>query len=84
MLASIAVLFLYIHHAGNSLRAAGLIDLVGHELHEQIDRLYPAGEPAPTPRNVVVCTEPGTVADLDHPALIAAATTPTACSNWPR
>lgn len=29
MLASIAALFLYIDHAGNSLRAAGLIDLVG-------------------------------------------------------
>ncbi len=34
MLASIAALFLYIHHASNSLRAAGLIDLVGDHLRE--------------------------------------------------
>ena len=73
MLASIASLFTYIHHAGNSLRAAGLIDLVGDHLHEQIDRLYPADDPAPTPRDVVVCPEPGIVVDLDRPALVAAA-----------
>lgn len=73
MLASIAALFLYINHAGNSLRAAGLIDLVGDHLHEQIDRLYPADDPAPTPPDVVVCPEPGIVVDLDHPALVAAA-----------
>lgn len=73
MLASIAALFTYIHHAGTSLRAAGLIDLVGDHLHEQIDRLYPADESAPTPRDVVVCPEPGIVVDLDRPAVIAAA-----------
>jgi hypothetical protein len=73
MPASIAALFLYIHHAGNSLRAAGLIDLVGDHLHEQIDRLDPADGSAPTTRDVVVCPEPGIVVDLDRPALVAAA-----------
>ncbi|MGW5723148.1 DUF2254 domain-containing protein [Amycolatopsis sp. NPDC003865] len=73
MLASIATLFLYMHHSGNSLRAAGLIDLVGDHLHEQIDRLYEAGDTAPTPRDVVVCPEAGIVVDLDRPALVAAA-----------
>ncbi|GAA1546327.1 DUF2254 domain-containing protein [Kribbella lupini] len=73
MLASIAALFLYIHHAGNSLRAAGLIDLVGDHLHEQIDRLYPADDVASSAGDVVVCPEPGIVVDLDRPALVAAA-----------
>ncbi len=73
MLASIAALFLYIDHAGNSLRAAGLIDLVGDHLHEQIDRLYPADDIAPASRDVVVCPEPGIVVDLDRPALVDAA-----------
>ncbi|WP_410594203.1 DUF2254 domain-containing protein [Amycolatopsis sp. lyj-23] len=75
MLASIAALFLYIHHAGSSLRAAGLIDLVGDHLHEQIDRLYPAEASAPAPPDVVVCPEPGIVVELDQAALVAAART---------
>lgn len=73
MLASIAVLFLYIHHAGNSLRAAGLIDLVGDHLHEQIDRLYPADEVASKPRDIVTSPDPGIVVDLDRSALVDAA-----------
>ncbi|USX53349.1 DUF2254 domain-containing protein [Lentzea sp. HUAS12] len=73
MLASIATLFLYMHHSGNSLRAAGLIDLVGDHLHEQIDRLYTSDDSTPAPRDVVVCPESGIVVDLDRPALVAAA-----------
>ncbi|WP_290050218.1 DUF2254 domain-containing protein [Amycolatopsis solani] len=76
MLASIVTLFVYMHHSGNSLRAAGLIDLVGDHLHEQIDRLYAADDPAPTSRDVVVCPESGIVVDLDRPALVAAARDP--------
>ncbi|MEN4478782.1 DUF2254 domain-containing protein [Mycolicibacterium cosmeticum] len=73
MLASVATLFLYMDHSGNSLRAAGLIDLVGDHLHEQIDRLYPDDDPAPTRRDIVVCPESGIVVDLDRSALVAAA-----------
>jgi uncharacterized membrane protein len=73
MLASIAALFLYIHHAGNSLRAAGLIDLVGDHLHDQIDRLYPPREVASHSDDVVLSPEPGILVDLDRPALIDAA-----------
>src|SRR5215208_7173340 len=42
MLASIGVLILYLHHTGQKLRVAGLIDLVGDELREQLDDFYPA------------------------------------------
>ncbi|MET8995786.1 DUF2254 domain-containing protein [Amycolatopsis sp. NPDC004169] len=73
MLASIVTLFVYMHHSGNSLRAAGLIDLVGDHLHEQIDRLYADDDPAPAPRDVVVCPGAGSVVDLDRRALVAAA-----------
>ncbi|GAA0937674.1 DUF2254 domain-containing protein [Kribbella koreensis] len=73
MLGSIAALFLYIHHAGDSLRAAGLIDLVGDDLHEQIDRLYPSDEVVSIPPDLVVSPEPGIVVQLDYPALVAAA-----------
>lgn len=73
MLASVATLFFYMDHSGNSLRAAGLIDLVGDHLHEQIDRLYPTDDPAPVRSDVVACPESGIVIDLDHPALVAIA-----------
>jgi uncharacterized membrane protein len=72
MLASIAVLFVYIHHAGNALRAAGLIDLVGDSLREQLDRIFPA-EPDRTSRDVVTAGEPGLVVELDGAGLVAAA-----------
>ncbi|MEU0465255.1 DUF2254 domain-containing protein [Amycolatopsis sp. NPDC006131] len=73
MLSSIAALFLYIHHSGNALRAAGLIDLVGDHLREQLNRKYPAMAPPPARPGVVASPEPGLVVDLDHPALVAAA-----------
>ncbi|HZX03649.1 DUF2254 family protein, partial [Kribbella sp.] len=73
MLASIATLFLYIHHSGNALRAAGLIDLVGDHLNEELNRKYPAAGPPLARPDVVVSPEAGLVIDLDHPALIAAA-----------
>src|SRR5919202_5657185 len=41
MLSSIGVLILYVHHTGQKLRVAGLIDLVGDELREQLEVLYP-------------------------------------------
>src|ERR671927_308451 len=45
--ASLAVLVLYVAHAGERLRASGLIDLVGDELHVQIGRRFPAGDRRP-------------------------------------
>jgi uncharacterized membrane protein len=41
LLASVITLVLYVNHAGQSLRVAGLIDLVGDNLRSEIDRLYP-------------------------------------------
>ncbi|MEU7410054.1 DUF2254 domain-containing protein [Streptomyces sp. NPDC042638] len=52
VLASVVGLILYVHHSSRSMRAAGLIDLVGDHTHREIDRLYPVEreeEPAPPP-----------------------------------
>jgi uncharacterized membrane protein len=64
-LASFAALLLYLHHTGQSLRVAGLIDLVGDDLHAELDERYgeavtdaAAGPPAdaiPAPEPGVVC-----------------------------
>ena len=79
MLSSIGVLILYLHHTGQKLRVAGLIDLVGDELREQLEVLYPAeaAEGASSrqedERVIVVKGEPGVVVMVDYEGLVAAA-----------
>ena len=80
MLSSIGVLILYLHHTGQKLRVAGLIDLVGDDLREQLDDLYPAeaAEGASSrqeedERVIVVKGEPGVVVVVDYEGLVAAA-----------
>lgn len=79
MLSSIGVLILYLHHTGQKLRVAGLIDLVGDELREQLEVLYPA-EAAESDssrqedvRVIVVKGEPGVVVTVGYEGLVAAA-----------
>jgi hypothetical protein len=50
MIASIISLILYVHHAGQSLRAVGLIDLVGDNLRRVLDERYPADGTGPPDR----------------------------------
>ncbi|MEU0970586.1 DUF2254 domain-containing protein [Streptomyces sp. NPDC005917] len=63
VLASVVGLILYVHHSSRSLRAAGLIDLVGDHTHREIDRLYPVeAEEPPGPRpdtETLPTAEPG-------------------------
>jgi len=40
-IASAAALFLFVNHAGHRLRVAGLVDLVGDQLREEIEKRYP-------------------------------------------
>jgi uncharacterized membrane protein len=79
MLSSIGVLILYLHHTGQKLRVAGLIDLVGDDLREQLDDFYPA-EAAEVAsirqedeRVMVAKGEPGVVVMVDYEGLVAAA-----------
>ena len=79
MLSSIGVLILYLHHTGQKLRVAGLIDLVGDELREQLEVLYPAEAASAASsrqedeRVIVVKGEPGVVVMVDYEGLVAAA-----------
>src|SRR6187200_2679838 len=77
VLASIAVLVIYVHHIGQSLRVSALIELVGHDTRKLVDRRYPdAGRPLPldpeAPR-VVVARESGVVTMIGTHALVAEA-----------
>ncbi len=54
VLASIAVLVIYVHHIGQALRVSALVELVGKETRKLLDRKYPDTGPALEP-------EPGLV-----------------------
>jgi uncharacterized membrane protein len=75
MVACIVALVLYVHHAGQRLRVAGLIDLVGDHLHKELNRAYPADpttrvDPGP---QVITAPAQGVVVHIDVPGLVAAA-----------
>jgi uncharacterized membrane protein len=77
-LASFAALLLYIHHIGQSMRVAGLIDLVGDDLRDELDNRYgepladEAGGPAP---GVIPARQPGVVCEVDRERLVELAAT---------
>ncbi|MCF6378675.1 DUF2254 domain-containing protein [Nocardioides KLBMP 9356] len=75
MVASVVALVLYVHHAGQTLRVAGLIDLVGDHLHEQLRRVYPIDGSGGADRDPqeVTASEPGVVVMIDVPGIVAAA-----------
>ena len=73
MLASIVVLVVFVHHAGQGLRVAGLIDLVGDRSREFIVREHGdlpvvTGDP-----DGIAAAQPGNLIRVDRPALVAAA-----------
>ncbi len=74
VLASIAVLVIYVHHIGQALRVSALIELVGDDTRKLVDRRYPdRGEPPPVdpdaPR-VVPARESGVVTMIGTEALV--------------
>ena len=78
MLASVIVLILFVHHAGQGLRVAALIDLVGDRsrafiVREHGDQPVLTGSP-----DGIVAAQPGNLIRVDRPALIAAAR-----NGWP-
>jgi uncharacterized membrane protein len=70
---SLATLVIYISHAGQRLRATGLIDLVGDRLHVEIARRFPAAGAAPVPPDTVPAASAGVVAKIETDGLVAAA-----------
>jgi uncharacterized membrane protein len=73
MLASVVVLVLFVHHAGQGLRVSGLIDLVGDRSRGFIVREHGEMPVATGGRDEIVAVEPGNVVRVDRPALVAAA-----------
>ncbi len=74
VLASIAVLVIYVHHIGQALRVSALIELVGDDTRKLLDRRYPdTGRPPPVdpgaPR-VVAARESGVVTMIGAEALV--------------
>lgn len=77
VVASIAVLVIYVHHIGQSLRVSALIELVGNETRKLVDRSYPdPGPPLPTdtmaPR-LVEAQESGVVTMIATDVLVSEA-----------
>ena len=74
VLASIAVLVMYVHHIGQALRVSALIELVGKETRKLIDRKYPDEgpplEPEPGTPPVVKARESGVVTAIGHDQLV--------------
>jgi uncharacterized membrane protein len=74
--ASVLGLVLFVNHAGQSIRVAGLIDLVGDETRAQLDRLYPderddaGGADDP---NVIFSEAPGVVVNVHEDGLVGLA-----------
>jgi uncharacterized membrane protein len=73
MLASIVVLVLYVHHAGQGLRVSGLIDLVGDRSRAFIVREHGDSPVVTADPDEIVAAEPGNVVRVDRAALVAAA-----------
>ncbi len=72
---SIVVLILYINHIGQSLRAAALIETVGKETREALDKLYEDRGPDSLrdDPNVILAPQSGVVFRIDHDELVQVA-----------
>jgi uncharacterized membrane protein len=74
ILGAVITLVLFVHHTAQSIRAGGLIGLVGDETREQIERLYPAEEGVEETPHLIAAETPGVVVKLHRSALVAIAT----------
>lgn len=72
VLVSIAVLVIYVHHIGQALRVASLIELVGKDTRELLERYYPdhSGDAATATGSAVLAPKSGVVSHIDHDALV--------------
>jgi uncharacterized membrane protein len=77
ILGSVLTLVLFVHHAGQGIRASGLIDLVGDRTRDQIEALCPHrhadAPPRPDGREVLASPAPGNVVHVDYDRLVAIA-----------
>ena len=71
VIVSIMVLVLYVNHIGRKLRAASLIEAVGHQIRAKLDELYPEKltEERETP-GILFAPRSGVLLHLDHTHLV--------------
>jgi uncharacterized membrane protein len=74
VLTSVAVLVVYVHHIGQSLRVSALIELVGTETRKLLDRVYPDKGREREPQTEVVPTvcarESGVIVAIGYQQLV--------------
>jgi len=74
---SIVTLVMYVHHIGRSLRVSALIELVGEDTRDLLEKLYPDRGPEPEPepdgRRVVRAPTSGVVTKIGHDTLVTIA-----------
>lgn len=71
VLTSIAMLVMYVQHIGRSLRVSALIELVGKDTRELLDRYYPNQlEAAPVEDDVVRASDSGVLTAVDRDRLV--------------
>src|SRR3954469_10699808 len=72
---SIAVLVLYVHHIGRSLRVSALIELVGSDTRSLLDDVYPeeAAAQDDLPDDHIMSPRSGVLVHIDHDQLVEAA-----------
>ena len=71
--ASAFALFVFVHHAGQHLRVGALVDLVGDELRDQLDRRFPRGPGIPENPSMLLSHRPGNIIHYDREGLVAEA-----------
>jgi uncharacterized membrane protein len=69
---SIAVLVLYVHHIGRSLRVSALIELVGQDTRQLLDDVYPADDEV-APAEQICSPRSGVLVHIDTERLVEAA-----------
>jgi uncharacterized membrane protein len=79
VVASIAVLVMYVQHIGQALRVSALIELVGKDTRRLIDRQYrdPSDQSGDSPHDeprIVTALQSGVITVVDHDSLVGEAT----------
>ena len=69
---SIAVLIIYVHHIGQSLRVSALIELVGKQTRKLLDDVYPDRGPDAEPdgRSIIAAPRSGVIISIAHGKLV--------------
>ncbi len=69
---SIVVLVIYVHHIGQSLRVASLIELVGSDTRRLLDEQYPEGDRSVSAEDdrVIAAPRSGVISHIGHDTLV--------------